>query len=159
MENEEINIGELMHSIAEDEIPQRVALFIGSQLILKPSGALYAKWDEATQEAIWYYSSDKKAIFELPDQCEVVYIQRACAMFRSVVFRLSGWVVPHSDRIPRCGDCIVSSVVDGKTIRRRLFIHGSFLPEHGVWIKIISECHMETEQTSSADPRASGCTS
>jgi hypothetical protein len=132
-----IQLESLTESISDDPATPVifVAQFLISQMILKPDGAFYAKWDAEKNEAIWYYSADHTAIFAWPEQKEPILRQTSRGTFRSVIFRIGCHAAKEHDYVPLSGFYFLQYVKDGRPIRKRIMIHSDFFPEFGVWIK------------------------
>jgi len=112
-----------------------LALFLAGQMLTRPDGAFYARWDAEKNEAVWYYSTDHMAIFEWPQQTEPILRQTSRGTFRSVIFRLGSFAVEEQDYMPLCGFYFLEHEKNGILIRKRVMIHSDFFPEYGVWIK------------------------
>ncbi len=128
-------IESLRKSITDETSPLQVSEFLVGRMLTKPDGALYARWDEQSHEAIWYYSSDHTAIFRLPEQREPILRQTASSIFRSVVFRLGHAGAEERGTVPLCGFYFLEHPHSGGTTRRKVRVHSDFFPEFGAWIK------------------------
>jgi hypothetical protein len=126
---------QLLESLADDANLLQVTTFLVSQMLIKPDGALYAKWDAQQNEAVWYYSADHTAIYEWPVQTEPILRQTSRGNFRSVVFRLGSLAAKDHDYVPLCGYYFIEHAGSGTRTRKKVMVHADFFPEFGVWIK------------------------
>jgi hypothetical protein len=125
----------LMETFHDETSAHAAAKFLLSQMLIKPDGAFYAKWDPERNEAIWYYSSNHTAIFEWPEQTEPILRQTSRGTFRSVIFRVGAFAAEEHDYVPLCGFYFLENVTNGKLAKKRVMVHADFFPEFGVWIK------------------------
>ena len=130
-----VRVDSLQESVSDDVNLLQVTAFLVSQMLTKPDGAFYAKWDAERNEAIWYYSTDHTAIFEWPEQREPILRQASRGNFRSVIFRLGFRAAEERNYMPLCGYYFVEHVNNGTLTRKKVMVHADFFPEFGVWIK------------------------
>jgi hypothetical protein len=130
-----VRIESLQESVSDEANLLEVATFLVSQMLTKPDGALYAKWDAQRNEAIWYYSADHTAIFEWPGQKEPILQQTSRGNFRSVIFRLGSMAAADHHYVPLCGYYFLEHVNNAVRTRKKVMVHADFFPEFGVWIK------------------------
>jgi hypothetical protein len=133
--NPTVRVESLQQTVSDDANLLEVTTFLVSQMLTKPDGALYAKWDAERSEAIWYYSADHTAIFEWPDQKEPILRQTSRGNFRSVIFRLGFRAAEEHNYVPLCGYYFLEHVNNGTLTRKKVMVHADFFPEFGVWIK------------------------
>jgi hypothetical protein len=130
-----VRLDYLRETLPDGAIVIAVTEFLATQMLIKPDGALYARWDPEKNEAVWYYSTDHTAIFEWPAEKEPILRQTSRGSFRSVVFRLGSLGSAEHDYVPLCGFYFLEHAKDGRLTIRRVMIHADFFPEFGPWIK------------------------
>src|SRR5262245_59886215 len=135
MDTKTVRVESLQESVSDDANLLQVATFLVSQMLTKPDGALYAKWDAARNEAVWYYSADHTAIFKWPEQKEPIFRQTSRGNFRSVIFRLGSIAAEEHNYIPLCGYYFLEYVNNGVLTKKKVMLHADFFPDFGVWIK------------------------
>jgi hypothetical protein len=130
-----IIIENLHERISDETSLLETAEFIIGQMLIKPDGALYARWDAQRNEAVWYYSADHTAIFEWPEQKEPILTQTNRGSFRSVIFRVGSFAAEGHDYVPLCGFYFLEYRNDGNLLKKQVMVHADFFPEFRVWIK------------------------
>jgi hypothetical protein len=130
-----VRLDYLRETLPEGAIAIAITEFLATQMITKPDGALYARWDPEKNEAVWHYSTDHTAIFEWPAQREPILRQTSRGSFRSVIFRLGSLAAEDHGYLPLCGFYFLEHAKDGQLTIRRVMIHADFFPEYGPWIK------------------------
>ena len=98
-----IQIEKFRQHISDETSPVEAAEFLVSQMLVRPDGALYAKWDAQKNEVLWRYSADHTAIFEWPEHTETLLRQSIRGIFRSVVFRTGSLGAEEQGYVPLCG--------------------------------------------------------
>jgi hypothetical protein len=125
----------LRERISDETSPVEAAEFIVGQMLVRPDGALYARWDAQRNEAVWYYSADCTAIFELPQRKEAILKQTTRGIFRSVIFRVASFAAEEYDYVPLCGFYFLEYRNGDGLLTKKVMVHADFFPEFGVWIK------------------------
>lgn len=130
-----IQIENLRERVSDETNSVEAAEFIVGQMLIRPDGALYARWDAQRNEAVWYYSADHTAIFEWPEQKEPILTQTNRGSFRSVIFRVGSFAAEEHDYVPLCGFYFLEYRSGGNLLKKQVMVHADFHPEFGVWIK------------------------
>jgi hypothetical protein len=126
---------ERLAEIGENPEPLELANFILWKFLQMPAGGLYAKWNDTTGKALWFYSQERDFMFREPRCDSILYEEHDRARFRSLIFRLGSLVDDGT-----CG-VFALKTSDSISTAKKYSVHSSFYPETGIglWIAITSK--------------------
>ncbi len=118
--------------IGDNPQPLELANDLLWKFLQMPPGGLYAKWDDNSAKAIWFYSEERDYMFREPRRATILFEEHDRSRFRSLIFRFGS--------LAGDGLCGSFEMQTSNSTSRRYLVHSSFHPNAGIglWIAIAS---------------------